>query len=176
MHISFSKYEGAGNDFILIDNQEGKYKLSEKNILGLCDRRFGVGADGLMLLESDKETDFKMKYYNSDGKEGSMCGNGGRCIVAFANKIGIKKEHYQFMAIDGLHEAFLSKNTVELKMSDVENIRKFNSEWFLDTGSPHAVKVVNETIILTLIQKGRIYVSISDLEKMENGELDYQDV
>ncbi len=155
MTIPFSKYHGAGNDFILIDNRNKTYQFTEKQIKKLCHRRFGIGADGLMLLEKDTETDFRMKYYNSDGKEGSMCGNGGRCIVAFADEIGIKKEHYHFIAIDGLHQAFLRNIEVNLKMSDVFDIQKFKNDWFLDTGSPHAVEIVKDINTVNVSEEGK---------------------
>ncbi len=155
MKIIFSKYHGAGNDFILIDNRAQIIKLAEEQIENICHRRFGIGADGLMLLESDSETDFRMIYYNSDGKEGSMCGNGGRCIVAFANEIGIKKEHYHFMATDGLHEALLESSQIDLKMTNVENIKRFENDWFLDTGSPHAVEVVKNIEFINVSEEGQ---------------------
>lgn len=156
MKIPFSKYQGAGNDFILIDNRNNTHQLSTQEIEHLCHRHIGIGADGLMFLESDTESDFKMKYYNSDGKEGSMCGNGGRCIVAFASEIGIKKGHYQFIAIDGLHEAFLNKKEVNLKMSDVDSIEKLDNNWFLDTGSPHAVQLVDDINLVKVSEEGEI--------------------
>jgi diaminopimelate epimerase len=157
MKITFSKYHGAGNDFILVDNRAKKYRLSTKEIAELCHRRFGIGADGLMLLEKDKASDFKMIYYNSDGKEGSMCGNGGRCIVAFAYEIGIQKETYLFTATDGLHEAFFdkNKNEVNLKMTDVDKIQKFTNDWFLDTGSPHAVEIVKNIDSINVAEEGK---------------------
>jgi len=155
MTIPFSKYHGAGNDFILIDNRKNNIQLSTDKIEKLCNRRFGVGADGLMLLETNESKDFKMLYFNSDGKEGSMCGNGGRCIVAFAKEIGVSKKHYFFDAIDGPHEAFLIENEVNLKMSTIKNIKKFDNEWFLDTGSPHVVKVVNDINSIKVDSEGK---------------------
>ncbi|MBN2667823.1 MAG: diaminopimelate epimerase [Bacteroidales bacterium] len=142
MNIEFYKYHGAGNDFILIDNRNNTLKLSNEQIHFLCDRRFGIGADGLMLLNASKEFDFDMKYYNSDGYEGSMCGNGGRCIVAFAKYLGIEKKHYIFNAIDGLHEAFFEDDLVKLKMNKVNSVAQIDNEWFLNTGSPHVVQFV----------------------------------
>ena len=155
MIIPFSKYQGAGNDFILIDNRKQNIQLSTKEIEKLCDRRFGIGADGLMLLEANPLKDFNMVYFNSDGKEGTMCGNGGRCIVAFANELGIKKEHYFFDAIDGAHEAFLLENDVNLKMATIQNIQKLDKEWFLDTGSPHAVQVVKDINAVKVDSEGK---------------------
>lgn len=155
MNIHFQKFHGAGNDFIIIDNRSLNHQLTTKQIAKLCHRRFGIGADGLMLLELDENTDFRMKYYNSDGKEGSMCGNGGRCIVAFAKAIGIDKKHYTFNAIDGLHEAFIQNFLVDLKMSDVIDIQHIQDEWFLDTGSPHVVKIVNSIQDVNVAVEGK---------------------
>ncbi len=155
MNLVFSKYHGAGNDFILIDNRNNSFSLNKLQIEKLCHRRFGIGADGLMLLESDSSTDFRMRYFNSDGKEGSMCGNGGRCIVAFAKEIGIHKTHYHFVAIDGLHEAYLETSLINLKMTDVENIQKFDNDWFLNTGSPHAVELVEKIESINVAQEGK---------------------
>jgi len=148
MLISFSKYQVTGNDFVIIDNREqlisaDNYKLIKR----LCDRKFGIGADGLMLLENQEGFDFKMVYFNSDGKEGSMCGNGGRCIVAFAHKLGIFESETKFIAVDGAHIAKVNKSanelSVSLKMQDVINIEKIGSDFFLDTGSPHYVRFID---------------------------------
>ncbi len=144
MKIPFYKYQGAGNDFILIDNRNQDVLLNQEQINRLCDRRFGIGADGLMFLEQDDAFDFRMRYYNSDGREGTMCGNGGRCIVAFANQLGIQREQYVFSAIDGVHKAVLENETVDLKMNPVKQFTLMGDEWFLDTGSPHVVKLVED--------------------------------
>jgi len=153
--IIFAKYHGAGNDFILIDNSANNVNLTEKEIAFLCHRHLGVGADGLMLLEEDILADFKMRYFNADGKEATMCGNGGRCIVAFANKIGIKKEQYVFNAVDSEHIAYLKENTVKLKMAEVSKIDKFDKDYFLDTGSPHLVRQVADLQKIDLDKEGR---------------------
>src|SRR6478672_7912602 len=114
--MTFYKYQGTGNDFIIFDNREGKITLTHDHIHKLCDRRFGVGADGLMLLNNKAGYDFEMKYYNSDGAESSMCGNGGRCMVRFAHDLGLHRDSYRFIAIDGEHEAeFGDKDWVNLK-------------------------------------------------------------
>jgi len=141
MQLSFYKYQGTGNDFVLIDNRKLLFPKNDTKFINcLCDRKFGVGADGLILLEHDAEHDFKMVYYNADGNESSMCGNGGRCIVAFANFLGIIKNETTFMAIDGKHYATIENDIVDLQMKDVLNIQKHNEYVFLDTGSPHHVQ------------------------------------
>jgi diaminopimelate epimerase len=144
MNLKFSKYHGAGNDFILIDAVSQQVNLSELEINTLCNRRFGIGADGLMLVLPSDSYDFKMKYYNADGREGTMCGNGGRCIVAFAQKLGLVKNIAKFIAIDGEHKAeCLQDGNVSLGMNNVLKIETFNDGWFVDTGSPHFVQQVN---------------------------------
>ena len=118
----FSKYQGAGNDFIIVDQREKAYlsKADAQTIEKLCDRRFGIGADGLMFLENDPDYDFRMVYFNSDGRESTMCGNGGRCIVAFAASLGVFEKTCQFIAIDGPHQAvLLETDWVELEMQDL---------------------------------------------------------
>lgn len=156
MRINFSKYHGTGNDFIIIDNRDGSINLSITQIKHLCDRRFGIGADGLMLLNSIADFDFEMKYYNADGAEGSMCGNGGRCITQFANDIGIKKEQYHFTAIDGTHESFFGTNNwIHLKMIDVSKIDKINSAFVLNTGSPHYIIEVININNLNVVKDGQ---------------------
>jgi len=156
MKMHFYKYQGTGNDFIILDNRNWSYTaLTTERVKALCDRRFGIGADGLMLLNSKTGYDFEMKYYNADGREGSMCGNGGRCLVKFAYEAGIRKEHYRFSAIDGDHEAELeSEGTVRLKMKDVTGIREYHGDFILDTGSPHYVKIVSDVMDYDVFDKG----------------------
>ena len=140
MNISFSKYQGTGNDFILIDNREQKIVLTQEQVAFLCHRRFGIGADGLMLLENEEGYDFRMVYFNADGSESTMCGNGGRCITAFARKLGIIQNTAHFVAIDGPHDATLHEDdTVSLQMQDVTGIQEFDTHSILNTGSPHYV-------------------------------------
>ncbi|MGL2994116.1 diaminopimelate epimerase [Flavobacterium sp. TSSA_36] len=146
MILEFYKYQGTGNDFVMIDNRSLFFpKQNTELIEKLCDRRFGVGADGLILLENDTDTDFKMVYYNSDGNESSMCGNGGRCLVAFAKQLRVIENETTFMATDGLHHATVAPDgLVSLQMIDVTEI-KFTSEYvFLNTGSPHHVQIVED--------------------------------
>ncbi len=149
MKLKFSKYQGAGNDFVMVDQRDIKFidKKDTEIIRRICDRRFGIGADGLVLLENVNDFDFKMIYFNSDGNESTMCGNGGRCIVAFAQAVGcISGSETKFLAIDGPHSAqLLSGDLVNLQMSDVKNIQTLDKEVFtLDTGSPHFVKFVDQ--------------------------------
>jgi diaminopimelate epimerase len=145
MQLSFYKYQGTGNDFILIDNRQNNITLTNEQVKLLCDRRFGIGADGLMLLELEPGSDFKMVYYNSDGNPSSMCGNGGRCITAFAKQLGVIKNSAKFLAIDGLHEATIDEDEiVSLKMQDVKTVEMGDDHFYLNTGSPHFVKMVDE--------------------------------
>ncbi len=139
MSSQFYKYHGAGNDFIIIDNRNNRFNKNNELIKNLCHRKFGVGADGLMLLENDNLLDFKMIYYNSDGFEGTMCGNGGRCIVAFAKMLGIISDLTNFNASDGPHQAKIENEIINLKMSNVSEVKKLEDGYFVNTGSPHFV-------------------------------------
>lgn len=146
MESTFYKYQGTGNDFVMIDNRDETFpKNNTKLVAQLCDRRFGIGADGLILLENDGSTDFRMVYYNSDGNTSTMCGNGGRCIVAFANFLGIIDNETEFLAADGRHHATISDDgTVSLHMKDVNTVSVYENYVFLDTGSPHHVEIVDD--------------------------------
>lgn len=146
MQVEFYKYQGTGNDFVMIDNRSNFFPKDDvKLIERLCDRRFGIGADGLILLENDTETDFRMVYYNSDGNQSSMCGNGGRCLVAFANQLGVIDGKTTFIATDGLHHASVNTDSiVSLQMIDVNEIQKKDFYTFLNTGSPHHVQIVDD--------------------------------
>ena len=157
MLLQFHKYQGTGNDFIIFDNRDGKYSfLSNDQIRRLCDRRIGIGADGVMLFNESSGYDFEMRYHNADGREGSMCGNGGRCIVKFAYQLGIHRAEYRFVAVDGEHLAEIDTDgTVSLKMIDVEAIKKVRGDFVLNTGSPHYVKLVNDVMDLDVYKKGR---------------------
>lgn len=156
MKLHFSKYQGTGNDFILADNRKGEYSsITTAQIHQLCNRRFGVGADGLMLLNERTGYDFEMKYYNADGKEGSMCGNGGRCMIKFAWHLGIHRDVYKFLAADGVHEAEIDTDgIVSLKMKDVRVIKRFHNDYLVDTGSPHYIKLANHVMEMDVYKKG----------------------
>jgi diaminopimelate epimerase len=156
MNINFSKYQGTGNDFVIIDNRDGNISLSNEQIAFLCDRRFGVGSDGLMLLGTAAGYDFKMTYYNANGTEGTMCGNGGRCLVQFAHDNGIVKELYSFIAIDGPHEASIHNNGwVHLKMSDVHAVETGEDFFVTNTGSPHYIKMVEGIENFNVFNEGK---------------------
>lgn len=156
MQLQFDKYQGTGNDFILIDNRDSSIKLSVSQIAFLCDRRFGIGADGLMLLENIEGYDFRMVYYNADGNESTMCGNGGRCIVAFAKKLGVVGNNASFIAIDGAHTATVNEDdTISLQMQNVEDVLYADGYTELNTGSPHYVVFVDDVNATDVFNTGR---------------------
>lgn len=145
MQIQFYKYQGTGNDFVMIDNRTNTFpKNNTKLIEFLCDRRFGIGGDGLILLENHEKYDFTMVYYNSDGSTSTMCGNGGRCLVAFAKQLGIIDKEAHFEASDGYHFAKFEDNLIALQMIDVTEVKHFNTHDFVYTGSPHHVLLVSD--------------------------------
>jgi len=165
--MKFWKYQGAGNDFIMLDQRVQHWisRADTQLIKQLCDRRFGIGADGLILLQNQAGYDFEMVYFNADGRESTMCGNGGRCIAAFAQHLGIAAGQCRFMAIDGAHEAAMSPLPnqkafdaglwVELKMTDVQSVEKQGDAYILNTGSPHYVRFVETLENLDMVAEGR---------------------
>ncbi|MFC2104505.1 diaminopimelate epimerase [Bacteroidota bacterium] len=156
MKFNFHKYQGTGNDFIIIDNRENNLKLSETQINNLCDRRFGIGADGLMLLENHPNADFNMKYFNSDGKESTFCGNGGRCLIAFAKSLKIVKREVIFNATDGIHKAIVNdNNNVSLEMQNVKYFSKVNINYFVNTGSPHYITFRDDINKIDVYHRGK---------------------
>jgi diaminopimelate epimerase len=157
MELSFHKYQGTGNDFVILDNRDERYNgLTNEQVRFLCNRRFGIGADGLMLLNNANGYDFEMKYYNADGRESTMCGNGGRCLVKFAYNIGIHKEKYHFIAVDGPHDAEIDDDgIVSLKMKDVDEVKDFHSDFILNTGSPHYIKMTHNVGDFDVYKKGK---------------------
>jgi len=160
MIISFTKYHGNGNDFIIIDQRKSDWDPLTEEVASLCDRHYGIGADGLILLSAGEGFDFAMKYYNSDGLESSMCGNGGRCITAEAARLGLFTHRARFHAIDGPHEAIIldqheNLTLVRLKMTDSSLNATFDDGLFIDTGSPHFVKFVGNTADVNVFAEGR---------------------
>ena len=173
MEIQFFKYQGTGNDFVMIDNRLETFPKSTELIKKLCDRRFGIGGDGLILLEKDLATDFKMVYYNSDGNESSMCGNGGRCLVAFAKKLQVFERETTFTAIDGLHFATINNDgTVSLQMKNVDEIKVEDEYVFMNTGSPHHVLLVNDVKNINVKEAGA-QIRYSDLYGNEGSNVNF---
>lgn len=160
MKLTFSKYHGSGNDFILIDNRTGTNHLSREQINYLCDRHLGIGADGLMLLMLSDKFDFEMKYFNADGGEGTMCGNGGRCITAFAKQCGQIKNKAEFKAIDGLHKSEILESNetgfqIRVSLKDVVKIKQQPDYFVIDTGSPHYVTFYEDLEKIDIYQEGK---------------------
>ncbi|MCC7244629.1 MAG: diaminopimelate epimerase [Saprospiraceae bacterium] len=160
--MQFWKFQGAGNDFVMVDQRQQQWltRADQARIERLCDRRFGIGADGLILLQNSAEYDFEMVYFNADGRESTLCGNGGRCIVAFAHQLGLIGESCRFLAIDGPHEANIQQRAtgkywVELHMNDVQNIDFQEDNYVLNTGSPHYVRFVPNVEQADMVSEGK---------------------
>jgi diaminopimelate epimerase len=155
MKIPFQKYQATGNDFVIIDNRKGEFSFSVEQIAKICDRKFGIGADGLMLIEKHPTLDFNLLYYNRDGSP-SLCGNGSRAAVKMASALGIIQQHTKFNAYDGEHQADLLPNgNVRLKMNDVRDVKKDNGSIFINTGSPHDIQFVGEAKTTDVFNLGR---------------------
>jgi len=155
MELRFSKYQGTGNDFVMLDNMNGQFNdLTISQIQFLCDRKRGVGADGLIKLSKEKGVDFLVEYFNADSSQ-SFCGNGARCSVAFANSLGLINERAKFNAIDGIHEATIDNGIVRLEMLPVDAIKKVQSDFWLHTGSPHFVHILEENEAIDIVEFGR---------------------
>ena len=155
--IGFNKYQGTGNDFIIIDNRESIFNPDDPVLIKkLCDRRFGIGADGLILINSKPEFDFEMVYFNADGYIGSMCGNGGRCAADFALKSGIAEKTLRFLAADGIHDALAEGELIRLKMNDVNEIRSVAGNYFINTGSPHYILFKKNVNSIDVNTEGKI--------------------
>jgi diaminopimelate epimerase len=156
MVTTFYKYHGTGNDFILFDNRESKLRLATEQVAALCNRHFGIGADGLMMLEQADGYDYRMVYYNSDGNESTMCGNGGRCMAAFAKSLGIITNKASFIAIDGPHSATIAADgRINLQMKDVSSMDITDARIILNTGSPHYVVWVHDAGDIDVFSEGR---------------------
>ena len=158
MNLTFFKYQVTGNDFIIIDNRKDEIgQLTKHQIEWLCNRKFGIGADGLMLMNARQGYDFEMVYFNADGNESTMCGNGGRCMISCAYHLGIHAYTYRFMAKDGEHEGEINiDNNIRLKMKNVDTVEFQNHHALLDTGSPHFVKFVTDLEDVDVVESGRI--------------------
>lgn len=157
VNIPFFKYQGTGNDFVMIDNRMGEFLFQDKQFIAtICNRRFGVGADGVIVLQNHNTADFVMHYFNADGQLGSFCGNGGRCVVAFAKHLGIIDKQTNFAAFDGFHDATISGNIVSLSIQDVDYVKTFPDHTFLDTGSPHHIEFVKDTKNLDVRTQGAL--------------------
>ena len=156
MLLQFYKYQGTGNDFVILDNREGNIQLSKEQVALICDRHFGIGSDGLMLLNKHESYDFEMVYYNADGALGTMCGNGGRCLTKFAFDKGIQANTYNFIASDGEHQAVIDENGwIHLKMIDVQEISIVHEATVLNTGSPHYIKPVSDLSNYDVFTEGK---------------------
>lgn len=175
MDLHFYKYQGTGNDFVLIDNRKSDFKNDTKIIKKICDRRFGIGADGLILLENSSMDlcDFKMVYFNADGNQSTMCGNGGRCIVAFAKQLGVIDSKTTFEAVDGLHSAIIKDDSVNLKMSDVPTVNLSRDASFLDTGSPHHVAFVDDVYDFDVFTQGRRIRNLPNYEAIKGTNVNF---
>jgi diaminopimelate epimerase len=183
MDLPFYKYQGTGNDFIMIDNRElGLTRENTAMVRQLCDRRFGIGGDGLIYLQNKAGYDFEMVYYNSDGRESTMCGNGGRCIIQFAHDMGLGRADFSFLAIDGPHQGkILPDGTVSLQMKDVHTTFRNGEDYILDTGSPHIVHFVRDIHEYPVASEGRRIryseahteqgINVNFAELMPNGTL-----
>jgi diaminopimelate epimerase len=166
MQLEFFKYQGTGNDFVMIDNRKGVFDPDNLELVrSLCNRKFGVGADGLILIQDHPDYDFECVYYNADGSK-SLCGNGSRCAVEFSRTLGIIKDKTTFLAIDGAHEAFIKDGLVHLKMNNVSGVNKQGNDYYLNTGSPHYVRFVEEVKNIDVFEEGRA-VRHSDQFKKE---------
>lgn len=179
MKIPFSKYHGTGNDFIIIDNRELQWEPTQKKVSHLCDRHFGIGADGLMLLTENPGTDFYMTYYNSDGRESTMCGNGGRCMIIFARSLGLAGPETHFRATDGEHIGKVIETKdhviVSLKMKDVTVNETEDDHLFLDTGSPHYVVFRTGVESMDLITEAR-KIRFSERFRKDGTNVDFAEV
>ncbi len=154
--IDFYKYQGTGNDFVMIDDREELFDLEDHTLIShLCHRKFGIGADGLILIRNHKEAGFEMVYYNADGHLASLCGNGSRCAVKFANQLGAVANKCSFMTSEGILQARIEGKLVHIKMPDVKSVETYPDHYFLNTGSPHHICYVNNIEKYDVFQEGR---------------------
>ncbi|HLP54477.1 MAG TPA: diaminopimelate epimerase [Fluviicola sp.] len=175
MNIPFTKYQGTGNDFVMIDNRKGKWNdLPLQTIRAMCDRRFGVGADGLIKLNASPDLDFEVDYYNADGSK-SFCGNGARCAVAFARQNGIDTSAVRFMAIDGEHLATQAGDIVSLLMNEVHAVNRDEEAYVIDTGSPHYIRFIDNVEGFPVYDEG-FKIRYSDRYKAEGINVNFAEV
>lgn len=154
--MTFFKYQGTGNDFVMIDDRARTFPVDDQAwVARLCHRHFGIGADGLILLQTDSDGTLRMVYFNADGAEGSLCGNGGRCFVRFAHDLGLITNHVRFIAVDGPHEAQVQGDEIRLRMGDVAGVEHHAAYSFLNTGSPHVVQFDDDVESLDVVAVGR---------------------
>ncbi len=179
MTIHFHKYQGTGNDFVMIDDRSQNFPVGDKKLISyLCDRKMGIGADGVILIQGHETLDFKMIYYNPDGSE-SLCGNGSRCAIAFAKSLGMITEKTQFETTDGLHDGYFEGDIVHFHLHDVNQIQKIDQDWFINTGSPHHMVIVEDVDQEDIIAKGKAIrysesyapagTNVNFIEKTEEG-------
>ncbi len=155
MEIQFFKYQGTGNDFIMIDGESQSVNFTDRQIQSLCNRRFGIGADGVIILRKHQDLDFDMDYFNADGTK-SFCGNGSRCAQAFALFLGWISNESAFMAIDGIHQGKRIEENFATLMGDVRKVEKIGMDYFIQTGSPHYIKYVKDVDSLNVVEEGRL--------------------
>jgi len=164
--IQFYKYQGTGNDFVMIDDRVENFDLEDYGLIkNLCDRKFGVGADGLILMRNHTMADFEMIYYNADGYQTSLCGNGSRCAAHFAGFLGMAKDECSFQTIEGILHAKLENDLIEISMPDVKSVEHVGEDYFLHTGSPHYVRFVDNAAGFDVFTNGR---NIRNSEKYKN--------
>jgi len=171
--LSFVKYQGTGNDFIIFDNRESS--LSKENSVfykRICHRRYGIGADGVILIQDHNEYDFEMVYFNADGREGSMCGNGARCAVAYSQSIGIIESDAVFLAYDGKHSASINDHNIRIEMTDINDVEVGNDYYFLNTGSPHYIVFVDDVEQVDVRKEGS-EIRYNDRFKAEGTNVDF---
>ena len=153
--LKFHKYQGTGNDFVMIDDRKQSFDETRIDLIkAWCNRKFGIGADGVILIREHEEHDFEMLYFNPDGSQ-SLCGNGSRCAVKFANTLGLIDDQCTFLAVDGPHEGRIGRDRIFIKMQNVETLAQKSEEYFINTGSPHHVKMVANVSMVDVTHEGR---------------------
>ena len=154
MEINFYKYQGTGNDFVMVDNRSLQWLPTSEEVIRVCHRKFGVGADGLILIQNHDHYDFEMIYFNSDGSK-SLCGNGSRCAIHFASQLGIVKDKTVFLTTDGVHEGEVLGEAVRFQLFDVESVQQNEHNFFVDTGSPHYVEFTEDVNKVDVVEQGQ---------------------